>query len=210
MNDYELWQMCHDMRQSGKHFDGIVHRVSLTDVAGVCVDRGVIFWDGTDTWQEWAGNIFAFRTKYGVHQSYQRSALDLVVQLMSCFQDRNKLWTVCGISRGGAIAEINASIMARMGLSVRLVTFGAPSAGKTQFYNGLYQLVPDTTHYEIDGDIVCGMPKWWGKPKTHAKKLPRQSKNIIKNHLSYGRALYELLGRHESTISAGVGADRGV
>jgi len=191
MNDYELYQRCRMMRDSGKKTPVHVRtvRTSLTDTAGIWDDERLVCVDGSDTWQEWVGNILAFRTgQNGAHQSYDRAGRGIFSHVAGSIR-REQEWTVAGISRGGAIAQALALYIASCGAVVRVVTFGAPKAGSKRFRDACEKSIASATHYQIDGDIVCRLPHWWSKPAGEIVRLPQVSRNIIENHLSYGAAL---------------------
>jgi len=190
MTDLQLWHRCREVRDSGKHLSGGVKlRAGLTDTAGVWEEERLICCDGSDTWQEWVCNVFAFRTGInGVHQSYDRAAYGIFRQVIKSVAPLQE-WTIAGHSRGGAIALILGVYLARMGVVVRVVTFGAPKAGSKRFQRAVREKVASATHYTVTGDIVSNIPRWWESNAGDTVALPRQSINIVSNHLSYGEAL---------------------
>jgi hypothetical protein len=190
MTDLQLWHRCREVRDSGKHLSGgVLLRAGITDTAGVWEDERLICCDGSDTWQEWVGNTLVYRTtKEGCHVSYDRSARGFFRQLVKIIRGHER-WKVGGFSRGGAIARKLALELAKMGLSVECVTFGAPPTGKHRLNDLIEDHGVECRGYEIDGDIVPRLPMWWPKPTGEIIHLPRQHKGIKENHMAYGEAL---------------------
>jgi surfactin synthase thioesterase subunit len=185
MTDRELWDICREIRESGRYYTGDIIRASVTDVA--LIRDNVIAVDGSDTWQEWLGNILAFRTiRCGAHQSFERAARCIWEQINDRL-DRGAQYVLTGPSRGGAIAVILAGIMSAHGYAVIVVTFGAPKSGSTHFWRDY-----DPVHiaHEIEGDPVPALPFWWrANPSAIVIRYPRVGRGARVNHLGYGEAL---------------------
>jgi hypothetical protein len=189
MSDLELWLLCRSLRDGGDRCSGGVVRASLTDIAGIWPEHRVICCDGSDTVWEWIGNFLVHRTtKNGAHVSYERAARGLMAYMVSVAR-AGETWTIAGHSRGGGIARVLSVLMARMGVTVRCVTFGAPPSGREKFNRLMTNSVSSAISYEIDGDIVTRLPMWWPRPSGFIAKLPRQHKGVKANHMAYGEAL---------------------
>ncbi|VDM85686.1 unnamed protein product [Strongylus vulgaris] len=75
-----------------------------------------------------------------------------------------KIW-VTGHSLGGAMASIAASYLAYSGVAkghdIKLVTFGQPKTGDTNFGNNLTKKVPYSYRVVNNRDLVVQVPQWY-------------------------------------------------
>ena len=180
----EYWQLCQNVRDSGKFAEGVALHKSDTDT--LAVFGNVIVCDGTDTLREWGENIAFFRLgKNDTHAGFASAAEDFFHQLRPLLKTR-KEWIFCGHSRGGAISQALALLVAQAGNSCQVVSFGSPKVGGKRFISLMAN--HGVTHIRVvmDGDPVVKWPLWWQHYETDLVPIPNKEKSKIKKQTNYG------------------------
>ena len=182
----EYWQLCQNVRDSGKFTEGVALHKSDTDT--MAVFGNVIVCDGTDTLREWVENVAIFRSgKNDTHAGFSSAAEDFFEQLRPLLKTK-KNWIFCGHSRGGAISQAVALLVAQSGYgySCQVVTFGSPKVGGKRFLSLMAKYAITHIRVVMDGDPIQRWPLWWKHYETDLVDVPNKETSKIKKHLNYG------------------------
>jgi hypothetical protein len=185
MRNYNLvhyGELCQMVRNSGKHVKGVpVHRFG-SDSAVVIGDTIVI--DGSDNLREWASNLLFLRFgRKGTHAGFAIAANRIFDEVKS-IAEPDKIITIVGHSRGGAIAQLLAMLLSELGCFCRVVSFGSPKVGGRKFRERMAELNVIHIRVEMEGDPVCRLPMWWKHYATDSVYIANEEKGTD-CHLKY-------------------------
>jgi predicted lipase len=167
--------------------------------------RTVIAISGSDDLDDWIDNIDALfielKKGVSVHKGFYESAMKFLDQILSFLTGDEKELYITGHSKGGAIAKLLAYLLARKGVKINCVVYGAPRIGNRGLKEAINFLPIYLTQVRNWQDPVWKLPLLLMGYKTvgHIKYLkPRAWYFIpglgIKVHLNYHkniRRLYE-------------------
>jgi len=169
--------------------------------------RTVIAISGADDLDDWMDNINALfielKKGVSVHKGFYESAMKFLDQILSFLTGDEKELYITGHSKGGAIAKLLAYLLARKGVKINCVVYGAPRVGNRRLKEAINFLPIYLTQVRNWQDPVWKLPLLLMGYKTvgHIKYLRAKGWYFIplpgigiKVHLDYHkniRRLYE-------------------
>lgn len=189
-----LWKLCRRARRRGRHRPlGSVAISYGSDTGYVVAIDGVwrVVIDGSDTVSEWLKNFAWLRIgNYFMAWGFASVARKLTPQIEAVIMQGSPI-IVTGHSRGGAIAQAVACIMADRWHNIsEIVTFGSPKVGGRKFCKGMAELGLTHTRVDAEGDPITRLPWLRGRHyETMHIFLKNNIKSKIRTHLSYGEIL---------------------
>ncbi|OQR97938.1 hypothetical protein ACHHYP_09435 [Achlya hypogyna] len=109
-------------------------------------------------------NLALPRVHSGFWKAYEAVRDDLKETLRLLLQDEPELSVyVTGHSMGGALAVLAAyDVATHFSVPVHMYNFGGPRVGNPAFVRQYDRRVPDSFRVVFDGDLVAGIPRFWG------------------------------------------------
>jgi hypothetical protein len=171
------------IRESGRFAEGMPLFRFGADVAMKIGDTIVI--DGSDNLQEWGSNFAFLRLgKHFTHIGFYNAA-EKLFNLVRPSLETGERYYITGHSRGGAIGQILAMLMAEYGCVCEVVSFGSPKVGGPRFRERMANDGVVHLRVEMRGDHVSKLP-WWLRHYETGKILLENNERGIACHLNYG------------------------
>lgn len=191
MRLFDYWNLARLARDSGKHAGNLRVLKALKDTAVWINDTDLAF-DGSDNFQEWFSNFRFLRWgKWGTHRGFYQAASMFFEQIEKEIET-GKTYNLFGHSRGGAIAQIVALLIAKKGAFASVVSFGSPKVGGEKFRNAMAESMVLHVRVEMEGDHVPKLPWWWKHYETDHVLIANTEKNGIDSHMQYGKYLEKM------------------